>query len=185
MIEDRFFQRLEAEMLPLADDSAELLAPASIIAAILAQGASAAVLDGIAAALARSAKPHGLAAFKRQQRAYFRGRPGPFPNIARHRPATQSSTFVWSNHPDVRQDAAGANDGRLDVEFGCHADVQEDPWWRVDLQAPSLVHGIRIQNRRQFEQRLNGFQIQSLMDDGGSCRGRTRVGAGADPDRPA
>jgi len=116
-------------------------------------------------------------------------KPGPFPNIAWHRPAGQSPTSVWFNHPDARQDAAGANDGRREVEFNCHTDVGEDPWWRVDLQAPSLVHGIRIQNRCPFEQRLNGLQIQSSMDGVAwtvvhAEAGQASVG-GADPDRPA
>ena len=164
MIEDHFFQRLETDLSPHADDPAELLAPGSLVADLVAHSAAPSVLDGVAAAFARGLKSRSLGAFKRTHRAYFADRPGPFPNIARGRPASQSSTCVWSRHADVDRDAAGANDGRLDVEFGCHTDVEDNPWWRVDLERPCLVHGIRIQNRRQFEGRLGGFRIQASMD---------------------
>ncbi len=165
MIADHFFQHLQTELVPLADSPDRVLASDSIVSAILAYSTAPAVLDGVAGALARSLKPQCLDRLKRQHRSHFGDRPGPFPNIALGRPASQSSTCVWSHHQDARLDAAAANNGRLDVEFGCHTDSEDGPWWRVDLEAPSLVHGIRIQNRRQFEGRLNGFQIQSSTDD--------------------
>ena len=159
-----FFARLGKELLPFADDPARLFAASSIISRTLAQVASPAVLDRIADSLAQGLKPRCLAAFKRRHRAHFGDRPGPFPNIALGRPARQSSTCAWSRHGDVDRDASGANDGRLDVAFGCHTDEEDGPWWRVDLEVPSLVYRVRIQNRRELEIRLGGFRIESSMD---------------------
>lgn len=33
-------------------------------------------------------------------------------------------------------DAAGAVDGIVNEPWGFHTDIEQSPWWQVDLQAP-------------------------------------------------
>jgi hypothetical protein len=68
-------------------------------------------------------------------------------NVARGKPATQSSTCHWSRWREVARDAAGAVDGRITGGFGFHTDLEQEPWWCVDLEAVYPVREVRIHNR--------------------------------------
>ncbi len=164
LVEDAFVKRLRKEIAPFADNPKQLLDSTSVISQALDEVASPDILDRVAETLAQGLKPKCLVALKRDYQGHFGDKPGPFPNIALSKPATQSSTCVWSRHKDVGRDAAEANNGRLDVAFGCHTDEETSPWWQVDLGEPSLVYRIRIQNRKQLEVRLTGFELRSSLD---------------------
>jgi FkbM family methyltransferase len=65
------------------------------------------------------------------------------PNIARDKPASQSSLSPWSHVAD----AQGGNNGQRTGGFGFHTDQEVDPWWQVDLGQSHDIHEIRLYNR--------------------------------------
>ena len=69
--------------------------------------------------------------------------PPPSENLARGRPARQSSYSTWSRE----NDAAGGNDGVHTGRFGFHTDLEFRPWWEVDLGSQTPINQIRIYNR--------------------------------------
>ena len=69
------------------------------------------------------------------------------PNIALGRPARQSSLFPWSASVSVEEDAAGLVSGTLTGGYQCHTDMEDGPWWQVDLGAGALVSEVRVHNR--------------------------------------
>ena len=69
------------------------------------------------------------------------------PNIALKRPALQSSLFPWSASVSVEEDAAGLVSGVLTGGYQCHTDMEDGPWWQVDLGAAALVSEVRLHNR--------------------------------------
>ena len=71
----------------------------------------------------------------------------PGPNLALHRPATQSSVSVWSLHPTAERDAAGAVSGVVTGRPSFHTDAQDGPWWQVDLGETESIGEIRLYNR--------------------------------------
>jgi hypothetical protein len=77
-------------------------------------------------------------------------------NLALNKPATQSSLSQWSTGPN---DAQGAVDGRKDGRWGFHTDSQQNPWWQVDLLAPSSVSEIRVFNRLDVPERADNLQV--------------------------
>ncbi|OZB39596.1 MAG: hypothetical protein B7X48_08230 [Acidiphilium sp. 34-60-192] len=68
-------------------------------------------------------------------------------NLALGRPALQSSISPWSRRPDVALDAAGAVDGRITGEVKFHTDIEDHPWWQVDLGAVFGISGVKLYNR--------------------------------------
>ncbi len=68
-------------------------------------------------------------------------------NLALGRPALQSSISPWSRRPDVALDAAGAVDGRITGEAKFHTDIEDHPWWQVDLGAVFGISGVKLYNR--------------------------------------
>jgi hypothetical protein len=67
-------------------------------------------------------------------------------NVARGKPATQSSTSRWSRSPYLAEDAVAVN-GQVTGQFGFHTDLEADPWWCVDLEGIYLIREICIYNR--------------------------------------
>ena len=67
-------------------------------------------------------------------------------NIARGKPATQSSISEWSYGASVEDDAAGALNGRKDGQRKFHTAFEVNPWWQVDLGNPHVIKEIRIFN---------------------------------------
>ena len=113
-----------------------------------------------------------LAAFwRRRLQPAFAGCIGGAPagdNIARGRPARQSSVSEWSVAPDIAGDAAGAVNGRITGGFQFHTAYEDGAWWRVDLGGRRDVSAIRIFNRLDspaMADRLGAFVVET-SDDG-------------------
>ena len=68
-------------------------------------------------------------------------------NVAKGKPATQSSTSQWSRCFTTSGDASGAVNGRITGGSGFHTSYERDPWWMVDLQSLHHVREIRLFNR--------------------------------------
>jgi hypothetical protein len=64
-------------------------------------------------------------------------------DIARGKPATQSSYSKWSR-PD---DAQGAVSGRLNGSYHFHTEQDESPWWQVDLGREASLDEVLVFNR--------------------------------------
>jgi len=98
-------------------------------------------------------------------------------NIAFHRPATSSSTFLTTS---PSQAVDGVKDGR----FGFHSAEEDSPWWTVDLGKPFVLTRIKVYGRGDccFEQSVP--MALELSDDGTSFREvakRTSLLSEADP----
>ena len=154
---------LDAALYHLADGE-ELVGTDSLIGRALALPHSERILNGIARCLVDAGKDQALSRLKLDHPEIFAGRSGPFRNVAKHKPATQSSTCAWSRHQDRAAEAAGANNNDRSMECGCHTDEEIDPWWQVDLGEPHIVHTIEIVNRRNMAQRLAGFRVEASLD---------------------
>jgi hypothetical protein len=74
-------------------------------------------------------------------------------NIARGKPATQSSLSAHSHGDTPGQDAAGAVDGRITGGYGFHTGIGAPPWWCLDLEMPCPVREIRVYNRLDVPER--------------------------------
>ena len=85
-------------------------------------------------------------------------------NVAKGKPATQSSTSQWSHDPNVARDAAGAVSGCINGRFGFHTDLEESPWWCVDLEKICPVREIRIYNRMDLPARSRFLVVMCSTD---------------------
>jgi hypothetical protein len=93
--------------------------------------------------------------------------PVPIANIARGKPATQSSVSPFSRRPTPAQDAAGAVDGTPNGTAKFHTELERDPWWRVDLGRASEIIEIRVYNRSDDTElgRLRHLTLAVSNDD--------------------
>lgn len=88
-------------------------------------------------------------------------------NLARGKPASQSSTSQWSR----ANDAQGAVDGVINGGFGFHSNHEANPWWQVDLGGAARIDEVRLYNRLDCcPERARTVQVL-LSDDGRSWRG--------------
>lgn len=134
------------------------------------------------AALAPLAAPTGttegdsFAALKNWDRNFHaaarapRKRPPPpgLVDLALGRPADQSSVSPWSRAPTTTEDAAGAVSGRVTASYAFHTDIEDRPWWRVDLGRPATVRELRLYNRLEHQvvaDRALKFAIEYSLDD--------------------
>jgi hypothetical protein len=62
-------------------------------------------------------------------------------NLALHRPARESSRY------SSQYDPQGGVDGVKDGTYGFHTDLEQNPWWEVDLGAGYALQEVRIFNR--------------------------------------
>ncbi|MGO9802329.1 MAG: class I SAM-dependent methyltransferase [Steroidobacteraceae bacterium] len=86
-------------------------------------------------------------------------------NLARRRPATQSSVSArWSRFHDPQEEARGANNGLIDGSQGFTTDAEHFPWWQVDLGKSFHLQEVRIFNRRDWASRLSHFSILSSLE---------------------
>jgi hypothetical protein len=93
--------------------------------------------------------------------------PAALPNVASGKPARQSSISEWSLRADVEQDAAGAVSGRITGAYQFHTDMEDAPWWQVDLGTPHEMVDVRIFNRggeHALCARLGAFRVECSMD---------------------
>jgi SAM-dependent methyltransferase len=87
-------------------------------------------------------------------------------NVALGRAARQSSTSSWSRSSDPATDALGGNDGKITGGYGFHTDVEDQPWWMVDLQRIIGLAEIRVFNRLDGNcaHRANSLEILTSID---------------------
>ena len=87
-------------------------------------------------------------------------------NLARSKPASQSSTSEWSRP----NDAQGAVDGIISGSYAFHTSNQANPWWQVDLGGQASIDEVRIFNRLDCcAERARTLQVM-LSDDGRQWR---------------
>ena len=68
------------------------------------------------------------------------------------------------------EDAAGACDGVINGQWGFHTEMEDDPWWQVDLGHDVALGQLRIYNRCDgFEGRASQIQVL-LSSDGQTFR---------------
>lgn len=69
------------------------------------------------------------------------------PNIALRKPSTQSSRFAGEiNAPNAHVQGHG-NDGFRSGTFGFHTELEDAPWWEVNLLGQYVIKEIHIYNR--------------------------------------
>ena len=85
-------------------------------------------------------------------------------NIARGKPATQSSISDHSRIQTACGDAAGAVNGVINGSFGFHTGLDAPPWWCVDLEAAYPVREILVYNRLDLPHRARTLIAASSED---------------------
>ena len=70
---------------------------------------------------------------------------------------------------DPSRDAAGAVDGIIDGGYNFHTDLEQDPWWQVDLGRPYALDRVVIWNRVSLWERARTITVR-LSDDAESWR---------------
>ena len=96
-------------------------------------------------------------------------------NLARGKPASQSSTSPWSR----ANDAQGAVDGVINGGYGFHTNGEATPWWQVDLGGQASIDEVRLFNRLDCcAERARTMQLM-LSDDGRQWRMAYRHGGSA------
>ncbi|THD45382.1 MAG: FkbM family methyltransferase [Bradyrhizobium sp.] len=85
-------------------------------------------------------------------------------DIARGRPATQSSVCDWSTFPEPEREAAIVNGATADPDRFCHTGWEPWPWWQVEFDGAYDLHHVRVRNRRGVEQRLKRFSLLGSLD---------------------
>ncbi len=70
-----------------------------------------------------------------------------FVNLALAKSATQSSVSLWSRSTTIHDDASGAVNGVINGQYKFHTDLEDYPWWMVDLEEICGLHEIKIYNR--------------------------------------
>ena len=79
-------------------------------------------------------------------------------NVALGKPARQSSTSQWSRPGE----SADAVSGRFPSDFAFHTDIEDSPWWQVDLEAVYPLEAIIVHNRvmDEFQSRARTLKIE-------------------------
>jgi len=86
-------------------------------------------------------------------------------SISRGKRAMQSSHCEWSFAPTPEQDAAGAVNGVLDGTRKFHTDLEDNPWWQVDLGGIATITEIHVHNTRDHAQdRFRDFSLSVSID---------------------
>lgn len=85
--------------------------------------------------------------------------PDPSPNIARGKPATQSSISVASRWHSVQGDAGGAVNGLVTGTYGFHTGFDSPPWWMVDLEQVYRLSAVWIFNRLDAASTLQHLRL--------------------------
>jgi hypothetical protein len=84
-------------------------------------------------------------------------------NVARGRPASQSSTSQWSAPDESSRAVSGERHGSL----AFHTDAEPQPWWLVDLERSYAIDAIVIWNRDdEFASRARTLRIELSLDGG-------------------
>ena len=105
-------------------------------------------------------------------------------DLAQGRPADQSSVSPWSRAPTTTADAAGAVSGEVSASYAFHTDIEDRPWWRVDLGRTATLRELRLYNRLEHPHvadRGLQFAVEYSLDD--TCTPRTWIEAWRKADR--
>lgn len=89
-------------------------------------------------------------------------------NLALHCRAEQSSISPWSRERTTAADAARVVGGHWTNDYNNHTNLDERPWWRVDLGRKARIAQINVHNRRgtlDVMSRLRHFEIHVSDDD--------------------
>jgi hypothetical protein len=85
--------------------------------------------------------------------------------ISRNKPATQSSVSAWSRFPAPDQDAAGAVNGHINGKRKFHTDIENEPWWQVDLEGFATIRKIVVYNTTDpVAFRFKNFRLSVSID---------------------
>ena len=77
-------------------------------------------------------------------------------DLARGKNASVSSLSVWS-----RGGADSVLQGESDLPFGFHTELEDAPWWQVDLGIVAPLIAIVVHNRRDMAQdRARSLKVQ-------------------------
>lgn len=71
----------------------------------------------------------------------------PGPNIALGKLATQSSVSEWSREDTPEKDASRLVSGQFSGWYNNHTNLDDPPWWQVDLGRRVEIQEIRVYNR--------------------------------------
>src|SRR5580700_6242670 len=85
-------------------------------------------------------------------------------NLALNKPASQSSTSIWSSSSKPEEDARGANNGQISRLYGFHTAYENNPWWQVDLENEFIIRKIVLYNRQACAERLKYFSVLTSFD---------------------
>lgn len=88
-------------------------------------------------------------------------------NLALGRPARQSSLSPWSRRDSIEADAAGGNNGEITGGYGFHTDIEDDPWWQVDLGTVCSLAEIRVYNRLDLHCAVRANRLEMLTSKDG------------------
>ncbi|MCJ2134422.1 FkbM family methyltransferase [Methylobacterium sp. J-026] len=106
--------------------------------------------------------------------------------ISAGKPAAQSSLCEWS-YFDVANGPQGGVNGPLTGRPGFHTDIEDAPWWQVDLEAIQALNEVRVYNRMDCARERSRTLQVLLSNDGETWRrvhdqaGRTFGGADGRP----
>ncbi|MDP4023887.1 FkbM family methyltransferase [Methylobacterium sp. NEAU 140] len=85
------------------------------------------------------------------------------------KPAAQSSYCEWS-HFDVADSPSGCLNGAPTGRPGFHTDIEDAPWWQVDLEAVRALNEVRVFNRMDSARERSRTLRVLLSDDGVAWR---------------
>ena len=102
---------------------------------------------------------HGDAFYARKEPTVFESYDG---NKALHKAARQSSFSAFSRD----NDADGAVNGIKNGTYSFHTDVEDCPWWTVDLESIIKINEIRIFNRVDVSHERSRTLMVWASDDG-------------------
>jgi hypothetical protein len=86
-------------------------------------------------------------------------------DLARDKPATQSSHSDWSRGTTAEEVACRAVSGELSSDYGFHTASEDNPRWQVDLTKDCAVGFIEITNRPDHPYRFTRFRVNSSSDN--------------------
>jgi hypothetical protein len=88
-------------------------------------------------------------------------------DVARDKPAAQSSLSSYSIGREIAEDAGRAVDGNCWKEMAFHTECEDHPWWSVDLGEVHEIECINIYNRRGnkfVRKRIFPFALELSLD---------------------
>jgi hypothetical protein len=76
-------------------------------------------------------------------------------NLSLNKSATQSSISPWSRSATIEADASGAINGIINGQYKFHTNIEDSPWWMIDLEQICGIAEVKIYNRFDDPDLLN------------------------------